>query len=96
MTVLITAALAMAAPIAYGVATHHLAHASFAALGALALSTPNFVHPPTIRRSLSWLVGAQSRAGVGVVVTGAAMAGAWLVGRCCGQHDVASALVPGW
>jgi hypothetical protein len=76
---LITAALAMAAPVAYGVATNHLTHASFAALGALATST--FGHASTIRRSLSWLVRAQSRAGVGVVVTGAAMAGAWLGGR---------------
>ena len=73
---LVTAALAMAAPITYGVATGHLTHASFAALGALAV---NFVPPPTIRRPFSWLAGAQSR--VGVVVTVAALVGAWLGGR---------------
>ena len=36
---LVTAALAMAAPITYGVTTDHLAHASFAALGAMAMPT---------------------------------------------------------
>jgi len=83
---LVTAALAMAGPITYGVTTGHLTHASFAALGALAV---NFVHAPTMRRPFSWLAGAQSRAlwlvrtqgRVGVVVTVAALVGAWLGDR---------------
>src|SRR3954453_12868988 len=74
---LVTAALAMAAPITYGVATNHLAHASFAALGALAM--PHLGRAPTVRRRVSWLVGAQS--GLGAVVTVAALVGAWLGGR---------------
>ncbi|TDO62723.1 fusaric acid resistance family protein [Kribbella sp. VKM Ac-2571] len=84
---LVTAALAMAGPITYGVTTGHLAHASFAALGAMA--TGNFVHPPTISRPFTWLAGARSRAlwlvraqgRAGVLVTGAALMGAWLGGR---------------
>ncbi|MGW7685047.1 FUSC family protein [Kribbella sp. NPDC054772] len=73
---LIVAALAMAAPIAYGVATDHLAQASYAALGALA----HLVSAPTIRRPLSWLAGAQ-RVAVGVVVTAGAWVGVSLGGR---------------
>lgn len=64
---LVAAALAMAAPVTYGVTTNQLAHASFAALGALAV--------PAIRRS----AGAQ--VGCGVVVTVAALLGAWIGGR---------------
>lgn len=76
---LVTAALAMAAPITYGVTTGHLAHASSAALGAMAV---NFVHPPTIRRPFSWLVGAQGRVvGGGAVAALGALVGAWLGGR---------------
>lgn len=82
---LITAALGIAAPITYGVTTNHLAHASFAALGALALAVPprrDFVNPPTVFGRLSWLVRSQSGlVGLGVVVTAAAFAGAWLGGR---------------
>lgn len=63
---LVTATLAMAAPITYGVTTDHLTHASFAALGALAM--------PHLRR----LDRAQTA--LGVVVSGAALAGAWLGG----------------
>ncbi len=82
---LVTAALAMAVPVTYGVATDHLAHASFAALGALALVVPAravLEYPPTVVGRLSWLVRAHSGLmGLGVVVTAAALGGAWLGGR---------------
>ncbi|GAA3082886.1 hypothetical protein JOF29_004543 [Kribbella aluminosa] len=74
---LVAAALAMTGLVVYGVATDHLAQASFAALGSLAIG--NFVPPPTIRERFSWLAGAQSA--VGVVVTAGAVAGVWLGGR---------------
>ena len=74
---LVTTALAMAVPITYGVTTDHLAHASFAALGALAM--PHLGRPPTVRRRFVWLAGAQS--GLGAVVTVGALVGAWLGAR---------------
>src|SRR4051812_16179593 len=81
---LVTAALAMAGPITYGVATGHLAHASFAALGAMATTTParptpDFVHPSRRREAFSYAIRAQS--GVGLVVTASVLVGVWLAGR---------------
>jgi hypothetical protein len=64
----VASALAMAAPVTYGVVSGHLVHASFAALGGMACVS-------TLRTTPLRL------AGVALVVTGAGYAGAALAGR---------------
>lgn len=80
-TPLITAAAAMAAPVAYGVATTHLLQASYAALGALATTLTPPTRPAPTARLHRFGVSAVRLVGVGVVVTAAGVAGAWLGGR---------------
>ncbi|MDX3003803.1 FUSC family protein [Kribbella solani] len=85
---LITGALALGGPVAYGVVAGQLAHGSFAALGALAIG--HLVDPrgrvllvddrgqvSRVRQG-SRLVGGGA---AGLVVTGAAVGGVWLGGR---------------
>jgi hypothetical protein len=74
---LLAAALAMSVPVAYGVLSNHLIHASFAALGAMATTLPS-----TTRSTGSSFRGRAVRlAVVGMVVTAAGFVGAWLGGR---------------
>ncbi|MEV5960250.1 FUSC family protein [Kribbella sp. NPDC051952] len=78
---IITAALAMAPPVAYGVLSGHLVHASYAALGAMATALPSGLSAGGWRHFSSFGGRAVRLGVVGMVVTAAAFAGAWLGGR---------------